>query len=307
MEHPLADSFTPSATLQRPPNFHFRFGRTPQGIQVQADDSKYLTKLPVDWAFGAGTHAVTFVGKASDELYIEHSFTYYSDSQSFDITPQHEGLPAKTLHEAMGQAFKIQGPGRTIQDCFQCHSTGPVSVSPNQEIQVTEPGVRCEVCHGPGNAHVQAVRRGDLTQARKLIQNPKALTGGELNRSCGTCHRFPEGSLRTVVWDDPWNVRHQPPYFEQSQCFQKSSGAFSCRTCHNLHENLRRNDAAYYRQICSSCHDRNAPSPKAICKSQESPDCTRCHMPAVAVSSHLKFKNHWIGVYLNGATLKPLR
>src|SRR6266849_5754931 len=47
-EHPLAASFTPSATLQRPPNFHFRFGRTPQGIQVQADDSKYLTKLPVD-------------------------------------------------------------------------------------------------------------------------------------------------------------------------------------------------------------------------------------------------------------------
>jgi hypothetical protein len=105
MEHPLADRFTPSATLQRPPNFHFRFGRTPQGIQVQADDSKYLTKLPVDWAFGAGRHAVTFVGKASDELYIEHSFTYYADSQSFDITPQHEGLPAKTLHEAMGQAF----------------------------------------------------------------------------------------------------------------------------------------------------------------------------------------------------------
>jgi hypothetical protein len=127
-EHTLAASFTPSGPLLRPPNFQFRFRRTPQGIQVDADDSKYLTKLPIDWAFGAGAHAVTFVGKASDELYLEHSFTYYTDSQSFDITPQHEGLPARTLHEAMGQAFKIQGHGRTIQDCFQCHSTGPVSV-----------------------------------------------------------------------------------------------------------------------------------------------------------------------------------
>ena len=77
-------------------------------------------------------------------------------------------------------------------------------------------------------------------------------------------------------------------------------------TCHNLHEKLRRNDAAYYRQICSGCHGRNAAAPKAICKNQESPDCTGCHMPEVAVNSHLKFKNHWIGVYLNGATLKPL-
>jgi hypothetical protein len=303
-DHPLAASFTPSATLQRPPNFHFRFVRTPQGIQVEADDSRYLTKLPVDWAFGAGAHAVTFVGKASGELYIEHSLTYYSDSQSFDITPQHESLPAKTLHEAMGQAFKIQGPGRTIQDCFECHSTGPVSVSANQEIQVTEPGVRCEVCHGPGNAHVQAVRSGDLTQARKLIQNPKALSAGELNRSCGACHRFPDRDPRTVVWSDPWNVRHQP-YLQQSQCFQKSSGALSCLTCHNMHDTLRRSDAAYYRQICLSCHSRVAPAPKAICKSRESTDCTRCHMPAVAANTHLKFTNHWIGVYLNGKNLKP--
>ena len=306
-EHTLAASFTPSAPLQRPPNFHFRFVRTPQGIQVRADDSKILTRLPVDWAFGAGAHAVTFVGKASDELYVEHSFTYYPESQSFDITPQHERLPAKTLHEAMGQAFKIQGPGLTIQDCFQCHSTGPVSVSPNHEVQVTEPGVRCEVCHGPGNAHVLAVRRGDLTRARKSIQNPKALSGGELNRSCGTCHRFPDGDLRKVDWNDPWNVRHQPLYFQESQCFQKSSGALSCLTCHDLHERLRRNDAAYYSQICANCHDRRAPLPKAICKNQESADCVRCHMPEVAVNSHLKFKNHWIGVYLNGATLKPIR
>jgi hypothetical protein len=207
----------------------------------------------------------------------------------------------------MGQAFKIQGPGPTIQDCFQCHSTGPVSVSPNHEVQVTEPGVRCEVCHGPGNAHLLAVRQGNLTRARKLIQNPKALSAGELNRLCGTCHRFPNGDPRTIDWTDPWNARHQPPYFQQSQCFLKSGGALSCLTCHNPHEGLRRNDAGYYSRICASCHGRNALSPKEICKKQEFPDCTRCHMPAVEVTSHLRFKNHWIGVYLNGATLKPLR
>src|SRR5436190_14607517 len=127
--HALASEFAPSPLLARPPNFHFRFARTPGGIEVRADDSKILTRLPVDWAFGAGLQAVTFVGKASDELYLEHSFTYYLGSRSFDITPQHESLPAKTLHQAMGQAIRTQGPGFTIQNCFQCHSTGPVSVS----------------------------------------------------------------------------------------------------------------------------------------------------------------------------------
>ena len=303
-EHPMTGSFTPVTALERPPNFHFRFVRTPQGIQVQGDDSKYLIRLPVDWAFGAGAHAVTFVGKASDELYIEHSFTYYPDSRTFDITPKHETLPAKTLHEAMGQAFRIQGSGFTIQACFQCHSTGPLSISANHEVQVTEPGVHCEVCHGPGSAHVAAAGSGDVAQARKTIQNPKALSAAELNRSCGTCHRFADG---TPDWTDPWNVRHQPPYFQESSCFKKSAGALSCVTCHSPHEKLRRNDAAYYRQICLSCHALNAAEPKAICREQPSPDCTSCHMPAVAVNAHLRFRNHWIGVYAAEDRLKPRR
>jgi hypothetical protein len=303
-EHPLAENFTPLVTLTRPPDFNFRFVRTPRGIQAEGDDSKYLIRLPVDWAFGAGSHAVTFVGKASDELYIEHSFTYYPDSKTLDITPQHETLPARTLNEAMGQAFRIEGSGFTIQACFRCHSTGPVSVSPTHEVQVTEPGVRCEVCHGPGSEHVEAAGAGDLEKARKLIQIPKTFPAAELNRWCGTCHRFADG---TVNWNDPWNVRHQPPYLQESRCFIESAGALSCLTCHNPHEKLRRNDAAYYRRICLGCHTQNAPRPKAVCKQQQDPDCTGCHMPAVAANAHLRFRNHWIGVYEAGSSLKPRR
>jgi hypothetical protein len=306
-EHPLAAEFTPPAPLLRPPNFRFRFARMPQGIEVQADDSKYLTRLPVEWAFGAGVQAVTFVGKASDELYLEHSFSYYSDTRSFDITPHHEGLPAATLHQAMGQALRTQGPVPGIRECFQCHSTGPVSMSPEREIRINEAGVRCEVCHGPGRAHAQAAAAGDLPQARKLIQNPKTLAAVELNRMCGSCHRFLEGDGRTTDWNDPWNARHQPPYLQQSACFRKSDGALSCLTCHNPHEKLSRIDPAYYSRKCSSCHDRNGLPPRRICKSRPAAGCAGCHMPAVAANAHLKFTNHWIGVYRDGATLKPSR
>src|SRR5260370_35737761 len=43
-EHPLTGSFISAAPLQRPPNFHFRFLRTPHGMQLQSDDSKILTR-----------------------------------------------------------------------------------------------------------------------------------------------------------------------------------------------------------------------------------------------------------------------
>ena len=73
-EHTLAASFTPSAPLQRPPQLPFSICAHAARNSGRADDSKILTRLPVDWAFGAGAHAVTFVGKASDQLYVEHSF-----------------------------------------------------------------------------------------------------------------------------------------------------------------------------------------------------------------------------------------
>lgn len=297
-QHPLAANFAPEAPLERPPNFHFRFLRTEEGFRVRADDGRYVTELPLEWAFGAGEHAVTFVSQAGDQFYLEHSVSFYADTKSLDITPGHERLPSETLHQAMGQPLRIRGPGLTITNCFQCHSTGPVSVSPEQKMQVNEPGVRCEVCHGPGSDHVKAAGRRDL------IRNPKRLPSAELNKFCGACHR---SLTEDFNWSSPWNVRHQPPYLAQSRCFQRSNGALSCLTCHQPHERVRRHDPAWYSQKCAACHHARSHAPKPACQAQKSPDCTSCHMPLVAASTHLRFKNHWIGVYQEGASLKPSR
>ena len=81
----------------------------------------------------------------------------------------------------MGLRYQIEETELAISRCFRCHTTGPVSFSPEYEVQITEPGVRCEVCHGPGSAHLEAVSRGALHEARKLIQNPNRLSAPELN------------------------------------------------------------------------------------------------------------------------------
>src|SRR5262249_14365160 len=61
MEHPLAGRFTTAEPVPRPPKFHFTFIKVEEGIHVRADDGQYVTELPLEWAFGAGEHAVTFV------------------------------------------------------------------------------------------------------------------------------------------------------------------------------------------------------------------------------------------------------
>jgi hypothetical protein len=303
--HSLASFFAPRRPLTRALKYNLEFSLDQRMFAVQAYDHEYILRLPIEWAFGAGRHAVTFVSRVNDELYLEHSFSYYPKTKSLDITPGHEGIQPQTLYQAMGVPFRTETSGRGIVNCFQCHSTGPVTVSSRKEIEVTELGVRCENCHGPGSAHVGAVSRGQLEQAKKLIENPNSFSGEELNQFCGTCHRFPGAQTGVVDWSYPWNVRHQPPYFRQSKCFRNSGGTFSCLTCHLQHDPLRQNQPAYYSEKCLNCHRSGAHPPQKICTAQKPTDCTSCHMPNVDVSSHLRFKNHWIGVYRNGAKLKP--
>jgi cytochrome c554/c'-like protein len=303
--HPLAPSFAPQSPMTRAIKYKFEFSLDPDNFTVQAYDNEYKLQLPIQWAFGAGRHAVTFVSRVNDEIYLEHSFSYYSEAKSLDVTPGHEGIQPQNLYQAMGITFKTEASGRGIVNCFQCHSTGPVTVSAGKQIEITEPGVRCENCHGPGGGHVDAIKRGQTESAKKLIGNPTRLSGEELNQLCGNCHRFPGAQAAVVDWSYPWNVRHQPPYFRQSKCFQDSNGKFTCLTCHSPHDSLRQNQPAYYSEKCMSCHHAGEHAPQKICMEQKPSDCTSCHMPDVDVSPRLRFKNHWIGIYKDGAKLKP--
>ena len=312
VDHPLAFSFDPARLVPRDPDYWFDFSFAADEFTVEAFDSEYRTELPIEWAFGSGIHAVTFVTRLRGDVYLEHAFSYYADTGSLDITPGHERQEATTLALAMGVLYKIHGPGIAMASCFECHSTGPVSASPKDGIVPRELGVRCEVCHGPGSGHQNAVKQNKTEESRQLIRNPKRLTAKELNEFCGTCHRSLTPD-KTVVLSDPWNVRHQPPYLGMSQCFQKSSGAVSCLTCHDPHERHRRNEPAYYRQKCVGCHSGGTHPPKAVCVEQRPSDCVSCHMPRVTVprrsgkESHLRFSNHWIGVYGGESKLQPSR
>ncbi|MEO7650248.1 MAG: multiheme c-type cytochrome [Bryobacteraceae bacterium] len=305
--HPLAGSFFPRSMLTRKPNFEFQFTKPPGSFGVRVSSGKTVAEKTVEWAFGAGDQAVTFVSQLDEDSYLEHHFSYYTQPRSLEVTPGHPDREPKTVQAALGVTYKTFDPDPKIMRCFECHSTGPLSLGPRMEIRPSEPGVRCEACHGPGQAHVDAATRGETMSSRGKIQNPKRLSAAELNQLCGRCHGAPPAAGVATDWSDPWNTRRQPVYLDHSACFQKSRGALSCLTCHDAHQSVRKNDAPYYTAVCGKCH-KAASHPRLRTASQTSlARCVDCHMPRVVPQAGLRFTNHWIGIYSDGATLAPMR
>ena len=308
--HPLADSFPLGQKLRRNPGYQFEFLRPGAQIRVRITDQNDVMDLPIEWAFGAGRQAVTFVTRVNQDWYLEHYSSYFTSSHAWGPTPGQEPIQAATLPLAAGLLYKTTDTTNGIAGCFECHSTGPVSFNASGEVQLGELGVTCESCHGPGAEHAAA-------PSKKNIDSPGRLSATQLNQFCGKCHRPPAANPAAVDWNNAWNVRHQPMYLNESACFREGKGVLSCLTCHDPHEPSGRRPTTFYNRRCTACHPisslrssiatNSTRRPKPVCLQQIPSNCIDCHMPRVSPQPGLRFTNHWIGIYPNGAKLKPIR
>lgn len=239
--------------------------------------------IKAGWAFGSGAQAITYVSQVDADTYVEHGRSWYAAIKGEDLTPGHKN--------GKGVPYRTFDPASRILRCFQCHSTGKLSLGENESIKPSEPGVRCESCHGPGANHI--ARKGD----RLEIFNPNRLTAEGINDFCGACHRMPPAAGEDTDWTNAWNTRHQPLYLSQSECFRQSRGRLSCFTCHDPHGAAKPVDAA-----CAACHA--TPKHRAVVTGKS---CAGCHMPKARPHPHLAFANHWIGVYAPANALMPVR
>lgn len=238
------------------------------------------------WAFGAGAKATTWVTQTSDDAIAEHGLTYYTATKKLALTPGHA--------KSADLVLRTFDPVATALLCFRCHSTGPIALGQNFQVQPRELGVNCEACHGPGRAHAES-------GGKAAILNPKRLNAGQINALCGACHRQSSDLDDDRDWSNPWNVRHEPAYLHRAACFRNSNDALSCVTCHQPHQ--ASTSSSSYDSRCVSCH-RNPTHTTSI----GSGSCVSCHMPQVAASPNLTFTNHWIGIYnQTGTRLIPAR
>src|SRR5262249_24781590 len=146
------------------------------------------TAALLEWAFGAGAQGITPVGRL-DGRYMEHRISYYTAPQTPALTMGH---PAGTSRDARSALGLLQAP-EVIYRCFNCHATNVQPGSAGPDLLRMEPGVVCERCHGPGRAHMAAVReKRPAAEIAKTVLNAGRYPARAIVQICGECHRAPQ-------------------------------------------------------------------------------------------------------------------
>jgi hypothetical protein len=276
--------------------YRFEYRDASPGLTVTArgtggDDAA----ATLEWAFGTGSVGMTPVGRYADGQYFEHRVSYYAQAKRLGITPGQPVRPSSNATQALGTRQK---PGE-IRQCFNCHSTR-LDVTSDAVLDLTsmEPGVQCERCHGPGEAHAEAASRNrPRAEILRTIANAGRFDARASVEFCGACHRLPDPSLPDPEPErvEAISIRFQPMGLLASRCFSGGS-SLTCLTCHDPHTNAVRNDAVYYSSKCVSCHSA-AVAAKSACARTTDQNCVSCHMRRSSPFPHFTFTDHRIRVY----------
>jgi hypothetical protein len=269
----LASAFAenlPDHPLREPNDgYQIFYKRTNKGIAVTAIRADDRADGLIEWVFGSGQVGQTPVVRTPAGL-LESHVSYFPQIHRYGITVGHQAGASPTAQAALGLK---QNPD-DLRKCFGCHATTVAS-----NLTPIVPGVQCERCHPGASDH--AVGRGKPLNPGKM--QPTAQV-----QFCGACHR-----VKTQGKDSGLeNIRFQPLRLMKSRCY--ASGKLACTTCHQAHQDARRNDPAYYNQKCHTCHaaGQNAMHTDA----RQTGNCIGCHMPQVQLHPALRFTDHFIRV-----------
>lgn len=305
----MAHALEPAATcriLHAHPDLTAHIGRFTYHIVTHGSRSVYSVSdgkaefsTSLLYALGQGQAGQTYVYQ-HDGAYYESRVSYYRDIRGLDVTLGSRDAHPQNVEDAAGRRTDPQA----ARDCFACHSTAGVQ---GQTLQIDRmmPGITCEGCHGPGAAHVSAVKARDFKSLH--IFNPGSLSTQDLSDFCGSCHRsWQQVEMMQVTGIQ--TVRFQPYRLELSRCFDAADPRMSCLACHDPHHEVR-TDAAFYDSKCLACHQGGGkPFKRSVARtapacpvSQKA--CVTCHMPKYEIpGSHFKFTDHDIRIARAGAS-----
>ncbi|MDF7807298.1 ammonia-forming cytochrome c nitrite reductase subunit c552 [Pontiellaceae bacterium B12219] len=193
--------------------------------------------------------------------------------------------------------------------CHDCHvSQLEKNYNPEDDSYTTtwkEPGINCEVCHGPAEAHVKAAE--EAAAKGEELTDLKLLTfHGDLNReqrdaTCGPCHAkgqvltrdFTPGELFFNHYDltsyedrDFWpdgrdlGENYTQTAWEANPCAM--SGQLECIHCHTSSGRFRFKDNP--NNSCLPCHEERVDDILAHSHhtAEAGVTCIDCHMPTTA-------------------------
>jgi hypothetical protein len=259
-------------------------------------DGNHTLSFPLLWAFGTARVGQSYLFKKDDGRFYEARVTYFQHLKALGFTPARALMSPSSIDEAMYRPV----PQAEVLECFSCHSTAANVDGAFDETHLI-PGVKCEACHGPGLSHIKAMdarNSGSGATVRADIFNPANLSPTDAVEFCGSCH----GSWWDVKLANVKGVsttRSAPYRLVTSKCWGKGEDPrLTCTACHNPHEQLQTNPAAYdsaclrchrlqdsstiRQNAASTPHTMDATHPGAACPIATK-NCTTCHMQKVYV------------------------
>jgi hypothetical protein len=300
---PMAHAATPAATaeilrghdhLSRELSpYRYEITRTDSGSSYSVTDDATTISEQLAWAFGVSHKGQTYIYQRKGFFY-ESRLSFYKSLQGLDITTGHSAAVPDDIESALGRRLEADETRR----CFGCHTSGSAIAGHFDPARAT-PGVTCEQCHGPGAEHVAAMKSGKIDAGRRAILNPRRLNPVVSVDFCGACHRTWADVVQAGITGVA-NVRFQPYRLESSRCWRKGDARLTCIACHNPHEQLVQ-DAAAYDQKCLSCHvttrgEKLDDHPGPACPLSKN-NCVTCHMPQIQIPSmHAPFTDHRIRI-----------
>ena len=194
-------------------------------------------------------------------------------------------------------------------NCAVCHTSQLRNVNGGgfvpQGLEFREPGIDCEMCHGPSLKHVQAMRKGQPYE--KAVIDPPVdftkVTAQQFLAICSQCHM--QSAVRSAGPDGELNYsRHgvffmrdkSRPYDEFSRKGFYKDGRFRQTTF--IVESLLRTECYKKGNVtCGSCHDPHLPdaaSNPVSLKFRGHPDemCLQCHVEYRAPAARFRHTHH---------------
>lgn len=291
---PIDSSFLADTVKFTQAPFTYEFARSGQQETYTVSNDNRTFSVPLAWAVGTGNNGQSYLFQSNGSWY-EARISWFNAYGRFDITPDHPTTPADSLDKAIGRRISADEAPR----CFGCHTTQSTT-SDHFDPSHAVAGITCELCHGPGAAHVATSHAGLSEAGAGLIVNLHTMSPVDSVDFCGACHRtWWDVSLAGLT--GLGTIRFPAYRLEKSRCWGKGDGRVTCVGCHNPHELLAR-DSASYDSRCLSCHLKNvgdkpaADHPGVACPTATH-DCVTCHMPKYELPTmHTKFTDHMIRI-----------
>lgn len=284
-KHAMAHTATPAAKAQIPGGkaaydigpFHYSLTKQDSNMTYAVTGKGETFSAPVLWVFGSGSRGQSFLFQHHGNF--EEARISFFRNLGFGITPDHpSGIP-DSMENALGREI----PKEEAPACFGCHTTA-ANVSNHFDPEHSMPGISCEGCHGPGAAHVAAASAG-VGGNPGMITNPRNLDPSTAVDFCGSCHRT-WWDISQLPYRGVNNTRFPAYRLEGSRCWGKGDARLTCFACHDPHQPLVK-DLAAYDGKCLSCHVTSASKkladhPGAACP-VATKNCASCHMPKYEV------------------------